>query len=507
MSIQLILSVALSLIFIYLILSLLASEIQELISTVFQWRAEHLRKSIEILLGGDVDKLEQARVIQLTNQIYDNPLIQSMNQQAKGFFETLPRKVTWAVGALYRFCKKARPGTGKRESIFGKSKHTGPSYIPADIFATTLMDTLQLPILIQSLTESRLEKFKNERLNEIRDVLFKLQERGSDNPEFLQSFQTRYEDFTEMHKEFERIIWNFQQNKATLQISINCMANSLDKYIESFESNLPQDVLFAKSLRKLKFIRKDIFDDADRAILLGGLRPSLQEVVQSIDTSTAVYKEIESALKDKDSATYQKIQELINILPSSVTKNLTVWAKRSQTKTQPSEEGINILKEEIENVFNNSMERASGVYKRNAKGVTILIGFFIAVAANVDTFAIVNRLSKDSQLRDTMISRINQFMIQNGKKSDTDLDNLRSQANELLKDTSLPIGWTNANLEQQIGWTTHQHRVFPRTKLVRAIPGWIISGFAIAMGAPFWFDLLGKIMNVRNTGKPPNKDS
>ena len=86
MNIQLILSVSLSLIFIYLILSLLASEIQELISTVFQWRAEHLRKSIEILLGGDVDKLEEARVIQLTNQIYDNPLIQSINQQAKGFF-------------------------------------------------------------------------------------------------------------------------------------------------------------------------------------------------------------------------------------------------------------------------------------------------------------------------------------------------------------------------------------------------------------------------------------
>ena len=506
MNLQLILSVALSLIFIYLILSLLASEIQELISTVFQWRAEHLRKSIEILLGGDVDKLEQARVIQLTNQIYDNPLIQSLNQQAKGFFETLPRRATWAVGALYRFCKKARPGTGKRDTIFGKRKHTGPSYIPADIFATTLMDTLQLPILIQNLTELRIEKFKDERLNEIRNVLLKLQDRGSNNPEFLQLFQTTYQDFTEVRQEFGQIIENFKQNKATLQISINSMAKSLDKYIESFESNLPKDELFAKSLRQLKFIRKDIFDDADRAILLGGLRPTIQEVVQSINTSTAVYKEIESAIKDKDSATYQKIQELINILPSSVTKNLTVWAKRVQATTKTSDEGINILKQEIENVFDNSMERASGVYKRNAKGVTILIGLFIAVAANVDTFSIVNRLSKDSQLRDTMISSINQFLIQNGQKSATDLDSLRNQANELLKDTSLPIGWTNANLEQQIGWTTHQHRVFPRTKLVRAIPGWILSGFAIAMGAPFWFDLLGKIMNVRNTGKPPKKD-
>ena len=33
--------------------------------------------------------------------------------------------------------------------------------------------------------------------------------------------------------------------------------------------------------------------------------------------------------------------------------------------------------------------------------------------------------------------------------------------------------------------------------------GWWVSGVAIAMGAPFWFDLLGKIVNVRNSGSKP----
>jgi hypothetical protein len=32
--------------------------------------------------------------------------------------------------------------------------------------------------------------------------------------------------------------------------------------------------------------------------------------------------------------------------------------------------------------------------------------------------------------------------------------------------------------------------------------GWWISAIAISMGAPFWFDLLGRVMNVRNAGKP-----
>jgi flagellar biosynthesis protein FliR len=41
MSLPLILDIAIGLIFIYLILSLLASEIQELIATLLQWRAKH----------------------------------------------------------------------------------------------------------------------------------------------------------------------------------------------------------------------------------------------------------------------------------------------------------------------------------------------------------------------------------------------------------------------------------------------------------------------------------
>jgi hypothetical protein len=33
--------------------------------------------------------------------------------------------------------------------------------------------------------------------------------------------------------------------------------------------------------------------------------------------------------------------------------------------------------------------------------------------------------------------------------------------------------------------------------------GILISSIAVAMGAPFWFDLLNKIVNLRLTGSPP----
>ena len=38
-------------------------------------------------------------------------------------------------------------------------------------------------------------------------------------------------------------------------------------------------------------------------------------------------------------------------------------------------------------------------------------------------------------------------------------------------------------------------------KVFFAVVGWIITALAIYMGAPFWFDILGKLVNVRSTGK------
>ena len=55
MNIPVILDIIIGLIFIYVTLSLLASEIQELIATIMQWRAAHLKKSIEVLISGDPD--------------------------------------------------------------------------------------------------------------------------------------------------------------------------------------------------------------------------------------------------------------------------------------------------------------------------------------------------------------------------------------------------------------------------------------------------------------------
>lgn len=69
MNLPAILDIALALVFIYLILSLLASEIQEIIAALLQWRAKNLKEAIETLLGGAVPpKKPNNNSIKLTNE-------------------------------------------------------------------------------------------------------------------------------------------------------------------------------------------------------------------------------------------------------------------------------------------------------------------------------------------------------------------------------------------------------------------------------------------------------
>jgi hypothetical protein len=37
--------------------------------------------------------------------------------------------------------------------------------------------------------------------------------------------------------------------------------------------------------------------------------------------------------------------------------------------------------------------------------------------------------------------------------------------------------------------------------------GWILTVLALSMGAPFWFDLLNKFMNIRSAGKSPTESA
>lgn len=119
MNLPVIIDIVIGLVFIYMALSLLASEIQELIATVLQWRAEHLKKSIEVLISGGSegtqDPMQRQRVRQFANLIYSNPIINDLNQGAKGRLSQFFRSIVRLIGEFYRLVTRTK-------NVFGKNQ-------------------------------------------------------------------------------------------------------------------------------------------------------------------------------------------------------------------------------------------------------------------------------------------------------------------------------------------------------------------------------------------------
>jgi len=229
--------------------------------------------------------------------------------------------------------------------------------------------------------------------------------------------------------------------------------------------------------------------------------------------------------------------ETIDHIVESLNKNKTLEpglkeriysiALIAQRTASGSESGINSLEKEIIIWFDQSMERASGVYNRNVKGFAVLIGLVVTLALNADTFHILETLNRDAALR-SGISLVASNVISNNKKQIDDclietkkMDDPRQKLTKQnqcfeaiytgLDNIIMPLGWDTSNfplsiqeqLAKQVNPLFPTDRVLSILGTIKLIFGWLLSAAAIGMGAPFWFELLGKFINVRNAGQVP----
>ncbi len=492
MNLPVIIDIIIGLVFIYLTLSLLASEIQELIATVLQWRAEHLRKSIEVLIAGGSDDAKEGvqfqRVGLLANAIYANPIIKDLNQGAKGLLPEGFRSITHRLG---HFCLRM---TGTK-NVFG-NRSSGPSYIPAESFSASLLDTLKISSLVRSLSKARLERFKDLQLAQIQVIGEGLNLPESTKPIIEQEFGW-------LTAEFNRVVEDYKNDLGSLNNSLERMSEKLGFYINDSQVYLPETEVGGREFqRQMAFVKASFDSEFERAALRAQLQPSLSNLLNTVRKVRKTQDTVAEIIEEKeDSPIYKQIQETLDSMPESLKRSLYILAQRAEGGDGDTQEQLQRFQKEIEIWFDQSMQRASGVYKRNARGVAILLGTAIALAANADSINIVNRLSKDSMLRSTVNLYAQQLVEKNAK---TKLDNLTSltkvqnQVDRALDNVALPFGWSEPN---RIELDAQGNLLFPA--LMAKLLGWILSGVAISMGASFWFEALSKIINIRNAGKKP----
>ena len=147
-------------------------------------------------------------------------------------------------------------------------------------------------------------------------------------------------------------------------------------------------------------------------------------------------------------------------------------------------------RERVATWFDDSMERVSGWYRRRVNHILLALGFAVSVVLNADTIAIGNDLFHDNALRAAVAAGAEQ-LVRQPRDTTAAPARLAQTAAGQLESLGLPLGWRSfpATLA---GWFT------------KAV-GLLITTFALSMGAPFWFGVLNRFVNVRSGGPPPKR--
>jgi len=138
---------------------------------------------------------------------------------------------------------------------------------------------------------------------------------------------------------------------------------------------------------------------------------------------------------------------------------------------------IENLRSELASWFDSGMERVSGAYKRQSQLICFLLGLLIALVFNVDSIHLFQSLWQHP----TLAAQIS-------------LPNSPDAAGALNGLKQLPIGWKELPRALDAG-------------LLLMLVGWLVTASSALFGAPFWFDLLQRMVQLRGTGKKPEEDA
>jgi len=192
-----------------------------------------------------------------------------------------------------------------------------------------------------------------------------------------------------------------------------------------------------------------------------------------------------------------------------------------------SDRDVTVFRKKMEKWYGDMMDRASGWYKRHVHNILLVIGLFLACLLNADTFSIYSKVSSiqaGSAQEEAIWALAQSYVDEKEANFNNQLTSFRStvdslknvpdslrtfstleEQNRLLRvqQDTLIADITGTNSPLGLGWTPEEWEAFKKESwyswLAKLI-GMIITSLAIALGAPFWFDLLNKIVNVRKAG-------
>jgi hypothetical protein len=219
------------------------------------------------------------------------------------------------------------------------------------------------------------------------------------------------------------------------------------------------------------------------------------------------------------SVTHPRLKQTLGALLSEITV-AGVQADGTQQRARQN----------LEEWFNNSMDRLSGWYRRRAQTLAYVLAISLALIFNIDTLALATRLWQDPAVRNSVTEQALLLANQNpGGITNPSLEQLvilGSRPDWL----SLPVGWIGAPVTIDANSSSpvtcslssvpgagligipllNKCYLITNMPVAQDVSGWaikilgvLITGIAAAQGAPFWFDILKRLINIRISGANP----
>jgi hypothetical protein len=211
----------------------------------------------------------------------------------------------------------------------------------------------------------------------------------------------------------------------------------------------------------------------------------------------------------KDSAasdTAKQVSEAIEKWPDSNLKTQLQAIVRTAGTT------IDALVKAVGDWADRSLTALGEGYKRNLQKISFGIGLVLAIGLNLDTIALTTHLYRDKGAREAAVEVGVQIAEKTGREAFEKCMPLTPQQrredascapltglleavqgrNETLG--KLPIGWPLP--EDGMQGAAGSGSFDPWAWTTRVV-GWLLTALALSLGAPFWFDLLNRLVNTR----------
>jgi hypothetical protein len=165
----------------------------------------------------------------------------------------------------------------------------------------------------------------------------------------------------------------------------------------------------------------------------------------------------------------------------------------------------------VEQWFDDQMARVSGWYNRWSRLWIIVFALIVAVAFNINAITLARNLYTDPSTRQLVVASAGNVAPcpppAAGQAPDSACISKQVKA---VQGTNLPLFWlsTAACALPDSHCSFWERHGISGWGVVTTILGLLLGAAALALGAPFWFDLLSKVSALRPSGpKPPPADA